>query len=94
MLGVRRWRELVAGRKKWTKKTTTKIHTRQLQKYTQDNYNNTHKTTNNNKPRTTIKIHTRQLTTIHTRHTLYTKGANYHAVDTTAPPSFTFALTL
>jgi len=30
----------------------TKIHTRKLQQYTQDNYNNTHKTT----------------TTIHTRH--------------------------
>ena len=34
------------------------IHTRQLQQYTQDNYNNTHKTTT---------IHTIQLTTIHTR---------------------------
>jgi len=36
-----------------THKTTTTIHTRQLQQYTQDNYNNTHKTT--------ATIHTRQL---------------------------------
>ena len=28
-----------------THETTTTIHTRQLQKYTQDNYNNTHETT-------------------------------------------------
>jgi len=41
------------------------IHTRQLQQYTEDNYN-THKTTNNNIHKTTT-IHTRQLTTIHTR---------------------------
>ena len=54
----------------------TTIHTRQLQQYTQDNYNNTHKTTNNNTHKTTnnnthkttTTIHTRQLTTIHTRH--------------------------
>ena len=61
----------------------TTIHTRQLQQYTQDSYNNTHKTTNNNthktatiihtaKPttiahKTTTTIHTRQLKTIHTR---------------------------
>ena len=38
----------------------TTIHTRQLQQYTQDNYNNTHKTTNNNTHKTTT-IHTRQL---------------------------------
>ena len=30
----------------------TTIHTRQLQQYTQDNYNNTHKTTNNNTHKT------------------------------------------
>jgi len=28
-----------------THKTTTTIHTKQLQQYTQENYNNTHKTT-------------------------------------------------
>ena len=65
-----------------THKMTT-IHTRQLQKHTKDNYNNTHKTTTtihtrklqqytqdnyNNTHKTTITIHTRQLTTIHTRH--------------------------
>jgi len=37
----------------------TTIHTRQLQQYTQDNYNNTHKTT--------TTIHTRQLTTTYAR---------------------------
>ena len=42
-----------------THKTTTTIHTRQLQQYTQDNYKNTHKTT--------TTIHARQLTTTHTR---------------------------
>ena len=36
------------------------IHTKQLQQYTQDNYNNTHKTTNNSTHKTTT-IHTRQL---------------------------------
>jgi len=46
----------------------TTIHTRQLQQYTQDNYNNTHKTT----------------TTIHTRHLQqytqdnYNNTHNYH----------------
>ena len=54
----------------------TTIHTRQLQQYTQDNYNNTHKTTTtihtrqlqkytqdnyNNTHKTTTTIHTRQL---------------------------------
>ena len=29
------------------------MHTRQLQQYTQDNYSNTHKTTNNNTHKTT-----------------------------------------
>ena len=38
----------------------TTTHTRQLQQYTQDNYNNKHKTT--------TTIHTRQLRTIRTRH--------------------------
>ena len=37
------------------------IHTRQLQQYTQENYNNTHKTANNNAHKTTTTIHTRQL---------------------------------
>jgi len=37
----------------------TTIHTRQLQQYIQDNYNNTHKTTTT--IHTTTKIHTRQL---------------------------------
>jgi len=36
-----------------THKTTTTIHTRQLQQYAKDNYNNAHKTT--------TTIHTRQL---------------------------------
>ena len=72
-----------------THKLTT-IHTRQLhqytrdiqQKYTQDNYNNTHKITTtihtrqlqqytqdnyNNTHKTTTSIHTRHLATIHTR---------------------------
>jgi hypothetical protein len=49
----------------------TTIHTRQLQQYTQDNYNNTHKTTTklqqytqdnyNNTHKTTTTIHKRQL---------------------------------
>ena len=66
-----------------TRQLTT-IHTRQLQQYTQDNYNNTHKTTTtihtrqrttihtnnyNDIHKTTTTIYTRQLTTIHTRHT-------------------------
>jgi len=45
----------------------TTIHSRQLQQFTQDNYinthkttNNTHKTTNNNTHKTTTTIHTRQ----------------------------------
>ena len=61
----------------------TTIHTRQLQQYTQDNYNNTPKTNTtihprqiqqytqdnyNNTHKKTTTIHTRQLTTIHTRH--------------------------
>ena len=53
----------------------TTIHTRQLQQYTQDNYNSTHKTTNNNTHnttnnthKTTTTIHTIQLTTIHTKY--------------------------
>ena len=37
------------------------------QQYTQDNYNNTHNTTNNSTHKTTTTIHTRQLTTVHTR---------------------------
>jgi len=60
----------------------TTIHTRQLQQYTQDNYNNAHKTTNNNTHNTTTTVHRTQLqrytqdnynniykttTTIHTR---------------------------
>ena len=59
-----------------TNKTTTTIHTRQLQQYTQDNCNKTHKTTTtihtrqlqqytqdnyNNTHKTTATIHTRQL---------------------------------
>ena len=59
-----------------THKTSTTIHTRQLQQYTQDNYNNKHKTTTtintrqlqqykqdnyNNTHKTTTTIHTRQL---------------------------------
>ena len=51
-----------------TPRQLTTIHTRQLQPYTQDNYNNTYKTTNNNKHKTTTTIHTRQITTIHTIH--------------------------
>jgi hypothetical protein len=47
--------------------TVRQIHTR-WQQYTQDNYKNTHRTTNNNTHKTTTKIHTKQLTTIHTRH--------------------------
>ena len=58
-----------------TQKTTTTIHirkltvihTRQLEQYTQDNYNNTHKKTNSNTHKTTTTLHTRQLATIHTR---------------------------
>jgi len=61
----------------------TTIHTRQLQQYAQDNYNNTHKTTTkihtrqlqkytqdnyNNTHKTTTTTHTRQQTTIQTRH--------------------------
>ena len=49
-----------------TRQLTT-IHTRQLQQYTQDKYNNKHKT-NNNTHKTTTTIHTRQLTTTHTIH--------------------------
>jgi len=52
----------------------TTIHTRQLQQYTQDNYNNTHKTTNNNTHKTTTTMqcphsttNTHKMTTIHTR---------------------------
>jgi len=37
------------------------MHTRQLQQYTQDNYNNAHKTTNKNTHKTTTIIHTRHL---------------------------------
>jgi len=52
------------------------MHTKQLQQYTQHNYNNTHNTTNNNTHNTTnnnthnktTTIHTTQLTTIHTTH--------------------------
>ena len=47
----------------------TTIHTRQLQQYTQDNYNNIHKTT--------TTVHARQLTTIHTRQQQYTQD-NYN----------------
>ena len=46
----------------------TTIHTRQLQQYTQDNYNNTHKTTNNN---------THILQQIHIRWQQYTQD-NYN----------------
>ena len=46
------------------------IHTRQLQQYTQDNYNNTHKTT--------TTIHTRQLTTIHKRQLQQYAQENYN----------------
>ena len=60
----------------------TTIHTRQLQQYTQDNYNNTHKTT--------TKIHTRQLTTIHTRHL---KIRHVHKVNTTKVRKLTIILT-
>ena len=57
-----------------THKTTTTIRTRQLQQYTQDNYNNTHKTTNNNTHKktnnnthkTTTTITYKTTTTIHT----------------------------
>ena len=51
---------------KKTQKTTAIIHTRQLQKYKQDNFNNTHKTTSSNIHKKTTTIHTRQLTTVHT----------------------------
>ena len=39
----------------------TTMHTRQLQQYIQENYNNAHKTTNNNTHKTTTAIRTRQL---------------------------------
>jgi len=39
----------------------TTIHTRQLQQYTQVNYKNTYKTTNNNTHKTTTTIHTSKL---------------------------------
>jgi hypothetical protein len=54
----------------------TTIHTRQLQQYTQDNYNSTRKTTNNNTHKTTTKIHT---TTNNTHKTTY----NTHMTTTT-----------
>ena len=67
-----------------THKTTTTIHTRQLQ-YTQDNYNNTYKTTTtiptklqqyvqdnqNNTHNTTTTIHIRQLTAMYTQYDKY-----------------------
>jgi len=45
----------------------TTMHTRQLQQYTQDNYNNTHKTTNSNIHKTTNTNTHKTTTTIHTR---------------------------
>ena len=45
--------------------TTTTLHTRQLQQYTQHN-KNTHKKTNNNTHKTTATIHTTQLKAIQT----------------------------
>jgi len=48
----------------------TPIHTRQLQQYTQENYNNTHKKT--------TTIHTRQLKTIHTRQLQQYTQENYN----------------
>jgi len=48
--------------------TAATIHTRQLQKYTQDNYNNTHDQTNNNYTQDSLKlatIHTIQITIQH-----------------------------
>ena len=50
----------------------TTIHTRQLQQYTQDNYNNTHY---NNTHKTTTTIHT---TTIHTRQLQQYTQDNYN----------------
>ena len=64
----------------------TTIHTRQLQQYTQDNYNNSHKTTNSNTHKTTTAIHTRKLTTIHTRQLQQFTQDNYnntHKITTT-----------
>ena len=49
-----------------THKMTT-IHTRQLQQYTQDIYNNTNKTSTTIHTRRLTTIHTRRLTKIHTR---------------------------
>jgi len=47
------------------------IHTRQLQQYTQDNYNNTHKTTNNSTHKTT-NSNTHTVQQIHIRWQQYT----------------------
>jgi len=52
--------------------TTTTIHTRQLQQYTQDNFNNTHKTTTT--IHTTTTIYTRQLQQ-------YTRPTNNYTQD-------------
>ena len=50
-----------------THKTTTTIHTRQLQQYTQGNYKFIHKTPNNNTQDNYNDTH-KTTTTIHTRH--------------------------
>jgi len=61
----------------------TTIHTRQLQQYTQDNYNNTHKTHNNTHKTTHNNTHNSQYTrdnsqqytqlTIHTTTAIHTR---------------------
>ena len=53
-----------------THKMTT-IHTRQLQQHTQDNYNNTHKTTTTIHTANQQQLHTRQLKTSNTCETNY-----------------------
>ena len=79
-----------------THKITT-IHTRQLQKYTQDsynnthkttttihtnNYNNTHKTTNNNSHNKTTTIHINNYSNSHkTTTTIHTRQLQQHTQD-------------
>ena len=85
----------------------TTIHTRQLQGYTQDNYNNTHKTTttvhtrqlqrytqdNYNTHKTITTIDTRQLTTMHTRQltTMHTRHLKIQCVDKVNNTNTTYA---
>ena len=62
----------------------TTIHTRQLQQFTQDNYNNRHKTTATIHTANQQQLHTRQLKTSNNTHDAYyntacTKGKNTQA---------------